>query len=92
MTISRTTNSARLQQLEERQAERRARSSQRDEAQVVHEATMERICASPSGLESLQAYEAAMQAADGNILEALQSATGRAAVARFGAVFIRAQR
>ena len=53
---------------------------------------MERICASPSGLESLQAYEAAMQAADGNILEALQSATGRAAVARFGAVFIRAQR
>ncbi len=80
----------RLQNLEERAAERRARRAWRDEDQVAFEATLERIRASPAGLEALEAYSSAMEAADGNILDALQSEAGRDAVARFGAIYIRA--
>ncbi len=90
--MTRAANSARLARLEERQAERRARHAQRDEDQGAFEATMERIRASPAGLEALQAYSSAMQAADGNIQGALQSEAGRDAVGRFGAIYIRAQR
>ncbi len=82
-------NSARLATLEERQAARRARSSQRDDDQVVHDETMAKIRETPSGIQALQAYEAAMQASDGNIQGALQSEAGRDAVGRFGATYIR---
>ncbi len=82
----------RLQNLEERAAELRARHAQRDEDQGAFEATLARIRASPSGLEALQAYEAAMQAADGSIQDALQTKAGRDAIGRFGALYIRAQR
>ncbi len=90
--MGRTTNSARLARLEERQAELRARHARRDEDQVLFEATLARIRASPEGIQALERYCATMEAADGNILDALQSEAGRAAVARFGATFIRAQR
>jgi hypothetical protein len=78
--------------LEERQAERRARHAQRDDDQVVHDETMERIRAAPEGIQALQAYEAAMQAADGSIQDALLSEAGRKAIGRFGGLYIRAQR
>ncbi len=88
--MSRAANSARLQKLEERAAERRARSSQRDEDQVAFEATLARIRASPSGLEALERYSAVMQAAGGSIKDALQTKAGRDAVGRLGAIYIRA--
>ncbi len=82
----------RLQNLEERQAELRARHAQRDEDQVAFEATLARIRASPEGIQALERYCATMEAADGSIRDALQTKAGRDAVGRFGATFIRAQR
>ncbi len=90
--MARAGNNHRLARLEERQAVRRARSSQRDEDQEAHEAAMERIRESPEGIQALQAYSSAMQASGGSIQDALQSEAGRAAVGRFGALYIRAQR
>ncbi len=82
----------RLQKLEERRARLRARRAWRDEGQVAFEATMAKIRESPEGIQALERYSSAMQAADGSIQDALQSEAGRAAVGRFGAIYIRAQR
>ncbi len=89
--MARAGNNHRLARLEERQAERRARSSQRDEDQVAHEAVMEKIRESPAGLEAVERYSSTMEAADGSIQDALQTEAGRDAVGRFGAIYIRTQ-
>jgi hypothetical protein len=79
----------RLQNLEERQAELRARRAWRDEGQEAFEATMAKIRESPSGLDALQAYCATMEAAGGSVKDALLSEAGRKAIGRFGGLYIR---
>ncbi len=90
--MARAGNNHRLARLEERRAELRARHAQRDEDQVVFEATLAKIRERPEGLEALERYGSVMQASGGSIQDALQSEAGRKAIATLGAIYIRAQR